>query len=315
VGDPVHGDQLPPITLAKGAARSLSTARVGQLLYVNEQGNVTRPTIALFRRILPWLLPVLVAPWIFPEALPLLVAVTTLFFPVSFVYLVFMWARPQRGIRRALARLSAGDLVGAEQAALLVANGSLIARLLRGNAWNIAGSVRFLRGDHREALVLTRRALSELPSRGGARVFSVIARLNEIQLLALTGEQASAHEALTALEREGLPEGDLVRLQWIDTQLVLAFEADDTSTLPDDLDAWSRAVLDTNRFGSTLVLLAWALQQRGQPELVPVLLDVARDRLPECHIETAHPRLAAWYRDAKSASGTPSVLAIGNGDG
>ena len=127
-------------------------------------------------------------------------------------------------------------------------------------------------------------------------------QINEVQLIALTGDPEAAYRRLTELDERGFAaSGDLIAMQRIDTDLVLAFEVDEPTRLPDDLDAWTQAVVRTNRFGSTLVLLAWALRSRGEDELADALLGTAADRLGECHIDRAHARLHAWYQEAVGA--------------
>jgi len=306
MSEPASEHDLPAIPAATGVARSLENARQGQMLLVDEVGNVTKPIIPSgIGSVFLVALGAVVALQLLANLVVMITGIQAAAYlaPIGFVALWVSYVWTVRGLRQALARIGSGDLVGAEKAALSVAKSRLMFRMVRGNAWMLAGAARGLRGDHREALALTQRGLRELPVTGKQRGLAVLTRLNEIQYLALTSERSRASERLAELEREGLADGDLVRMQWLDTRLVLAFEAGDTSTLPDEdeLEAWARDALATNRFGSTLVLLAWALTDRGKPELVPVLLDVARDRLPECHIETAHPRLAAWYRAATTA--------------
>lgn len=181
----------------------------------------------------------------------------------------------------------------------------LVSALLRGTSLSLAAAAAWLQGKHQEALVLARKAIVVLERSlaRDARAHLVLAILNEVQLIALTGDPDAADRRLTELDERGFAAtGDLIAVQRIDTELVLAFEVEDPTRLPDDLDEWTQTVVRTNRFGSTLVLLAWALRSRGEDELADALLETAADRLGECHIDRAHPRLHAWYQDATGAT-------------
>jgi hypothetical protein len=290
---------LPALPRAKGVAESLEHARPGHMMAVDAAGNVVGlHSRAAWIAALP-LLGVLATGVALMLVVPLLFGLLAgnLVFVLTMLVALAMWW-PTRGVARAMQRFAADDLAGAERGAASVARGAWVPALWRCNAFYIAGSAAWLRGRLDDGLAYTRRAIEigGYPRSGSRRVIVALARLNEIQLLAIKGDLAAARARLAELERDGLPSGDLVRIQRIDTELVLAFEAGDPSMLPRDLDDWVQAVLRTNRFGSTLVLLAWAHTQRADAELVPTLLDVAYDRLPECHIDEAHPRLAAWLR-------------------
>jgi hypothetical protein len=213
-----------------------------------------------------------------------------------------VWAQPRFELDRAVKMHGAGDLERAEWIARRVAVTGFASLMVRGNAWMIAGAAAWLRGDHDRALKWMRRAVRDLgsPRKGSWRGVAVLARLEHIQLLAITGDLAGAKAMLAALEAEGLPTGDLVQLELVETKLVLAFESGTASALrPDELDEWARAILRTNRFGSALLLLAWAHGLRGDREMVPTLLEIAEDRLHECRIEHAHPKLARWHAGAR----------------
>jgi hypothetical protein len=301
----VSGDDLPALPRAKGIARSLREARPGHMLLVEPSGNVVGPRSGV----------------VLGSALRLLGLLVAVMFVASFVgsalfggtgalagslvaYVAALtWLQAHRRVGNALRRLGQDDLVGAERLALRAAESRIVSSAVRGNALYLAASARWLQGDRVEALALTRRALDEL-SRSTSptmRPIAHLARLHEVQLLAIDGHLAEAVTRLHALRApEGL-DGDLVQLQTLDTHLVLAFESHDAASLPADLDPWTQQVLGTQRFGSTLVLLAWAHRERDELELSDALLEVARDRLPECHLDAAHPRLHAWLQSVDAA--------------
>lgn len=303
-------DDLPELPRAQGPARSLAEARPGNTLFLNKKGEVANPGGGtLFASGLMLVAGTVAASlalsWIGASLFGLPGAIGA---ALITVWGVRWWLLQQVQLGNALARLAADDLHGAEQLARELAARRSISSAIRGNAIYIAASAIWLRGDLLEALALNRSALAELArTRSRAmRPVVALAGLNDVQLTALTGDLPAARIQLEALEAGGeLARGDLVQVQHIDTRLVLAFEMDDPASLPEDLHPWTQRILGTQRFGSTLVLLAWAHHARGEPELADTLLDVARDRLPECHIDAAHPRLHAWY----AASRTVSVAA------
>jgi hypothetical protein len=296
----VEHDDLPELPRAEGPARSLTEARPGNTLFLNKKGEVASPGGGtIFASGLMLLAGTVVASLALSSigaalfGLPGAIAAALIS-----VWGVRSWLLRQVQLGNALARLAADDLHGAEKLARELAARRFTSSAIRGNALYIAASAIWLRGGLREALALTRSARVELErSRSRAmRPIAALAALNDVQLTALTGDLVAARANLEALEAGvELARGDLVEVQHVDPRLLLAFEMDDPATLPEDLHPWTQRILATQRFGSTLVLLAWAHHARGEAELADTLLDVARDRLAECHIDAAHPRLHAWY--------------------
>lgn len=285
-------------------AETLDSARPGQALMIGPDGGVVAP---LSREAIAATLTLAVAV-IVPGSL--LYILSAVFFGslgvmaslMASVVVGFVWAQPRFELDRAVKLHGAGDLAGAEWTARRVAVTGFASLMVRGNAWMIAGAAAWLQGDLDKALRWMRRAVGDLgyPAKGNWRGVAALARLNEIQLIAIRGDLADAKSRLAELEQAGLPPGDLVQLELVTARLVLAFEAGNASTLrADDLSEWLRATLATNRFGATLVLLAWAHIKRGDAELVPMMLDVAADRLHECRIEQAHPKLARWLASTR----------------
>jgi hypothetical protein len=303
-GAPTFGATIPavvdddPLPRARGLAPSLNGARPGQVIIVDERGDVAPASVLVARRLKIYAV-------MFAGAFALgcvgafvLGPAGALVAPVVAVVATRLWFRRGVKLGQALERLAADDLAEAERLAREAARTASSA-LVRGNAWSVVGSVVWLRGDAEEGLAWTRRALGELERtrHRGARPIIVATRLNEIQLLAITDRGEEARAVLDRLEASGeLGEGDLIAAHAIDTRLVLAFETDDPEALPADLHAWTQAMLATQRFGSAVALLAWAHHRRAEPELGDALLDVARSRLPECHLHHAQPRLHAWVQ-------------------
>jgi hypothetical protein len=285
-------------------AEGLDQARPGQALMVGPDGEVVGP---LSREVIATTLTLAVAV-IVPGSL--LYILSAMFFGslgvlasmMASIIVGLVWAQPRFELDRAVKLHGAGDLAGAEWTARRVAVTGFASLMVRGNAWMIAGAAAWLQGDLDKALKWMRRAVDDLgyPAKGNWRGVAALARLHEVQLIAIRGDLSEAKSRLAELERQGLPSGDLVQLELVTARLVMAFEAGNATALrADDLSEWLRAVLATNRFGATLVLLAWAHIKRGDAELVPMMLDVAADRLDECRIDQAHPKLARWLASTK----------------
>lgn len=298
-----------------GVATSLETARPGQALMISAEGAVVGPfseevlmaTLdAAVRVLCPGALVVLIAGALFG-------AVGAMGAMMAAVIGTLVWAQPRYELDRAVDLHAQGDHEAAEWRARRVAVTGFASLMVRGNAWMIAGSAAWLQGERTRALKWMRRAVADLgtPSKGRWRGVATLARLHEIQLLAIEGDLDAAKQRLVMLERDGVPAGDLVQIELAETKLVVAFESGSATSLPTDIDSWLQAVLRTNRFGTALVLLAWAHVMRRDLELVPMMLEIAADRLPECRIERAYPKLARWLTTA-TAKKRRSALALGS---
>ncbi len=286
-------------------AEGLETARPGQALVVGPNGEVVGP---LSREVVAATLTaavmvILPASLLFVFSAVLFGNLGVLASLMSCAIVGLVWAQPRFELDRAVKLHGAGELAKAEWTARRVAVTGFASLMVRGNAWMIAGAAAWLRGDLHKALKWMRKAVEDLgyPTKGNWRGVAALARLNEIQIMAIAGDLVGAKAKLAELERDGVPSGDLVQIELMHAKLVLAFEAGNAKMLPsDELGEWMRAVLRTNRFGSTLVLLAWAHVMRGDLELVPMMLEIAEDRLDECRIDRSHPKLARWLQSRRA---------------
>jgi hypothetical protein len=285
-------------------AEGLEQARPGQALVVGPNGEVVGP---LSREVVAATLAASVAV-ILPASLLFIVSAVlfgnlgVLASLMACLIVGAVWAQPRFELDRAVKLHGAGDLAKAEWTARRVAVTGFASLMVRGNAWMIAGAAAWLQGDLDKALKWMRKAVEDLgaPRKGSWRGVAALARLNEVQLMAIRGDLVGAKAKLDDLERDGMPGGDLVQIELMHARLVLAFEAGNAKMLPaDELGDWMRAVLRTNRFGSTLVLLAWAHVKRGDLELVPMMLEIAEDRLAECRLEHSHPKLERWLQSRR----------------
>ncbi len=294
--DELQHDDLPAVRRAGGFAKSLEDAQPGQLMIVDGSGEVkgrfSAPMMLAAAKVvgvmcLPGAAILVLAPWLGPVAPVLAIA--------AFVG-ASVWLRRAGALARAHRLLARDDLAGAEAAARDVLRGRSTTSALRGNAWYVVGCAAWLQGKLAEALTATRAALAELGDRPPRDFLPILelARLNEVQLVALGGDVAAAERLRAAIPDGQGQTGDMIRMMRLDCELVLAFERGDHLRFTSDLDDATRAVLRTNQFGSTLVLLAWVHHERGDAAMCSTVLEVAADRLAVAHLPQAHPRLAAW---------------------
>lgn len=85
----------------------------------------------------------------------------------------------------------------------------------------------------------------------------------------------------------------------------IAFAGDQLDRLPADeeLYEWSKTALGCTRFGTNLVLLAWALGGRGDADMERLLLREAGPRLATEFLAESFPALHAWYEQRRVAVG------------
>lgn len=204
-------------------------------------------------------------------------------------YLVF--AR-KRGLtaERALARREAGDLDGAQQEFE-----QLRATLSRADRWAIdfyIANILWLKGESTAALELLVQA--EPRARGALR-FSLLFQLAWVQ--AMEGKLDAARATLA--ETDDAPESPVFSIHRAMAELLIAFHADSVDGLADEdaLHEVGTLVLRTNRYGSVLVLLAWACDRRGDADLAEHWLGESESRMLH-DLERCMPKLAAW-RDAQ----------------
>jgi hypothetical protein len=124
-----------------------------------------------------------------------------------------------------------------------------------------------------------------------------ICTFDRVQLLAVMGKLADARAARAELEEA--PRGDYFAMELALTDLTIAFHAGDPTLLPgdDELYEWAKAALRTSRFGASVVLLAWAFDQRGDQDMAQHMLREAPTRLETEFLPETAPKLHAWLSE------------------
>src|SRR5262245_8670325 len=211
------------------------------------------------------------------------------------VFGAMMWrqTRSWRRAREALVLASAGRRDEALAAVARLESGR-IAEPLRPFLFYLKGKLEWQRGQTEVALALYDRAIGSVGPRRRRAMYWVCA-FDRAQLLAVMGKVDAARTARTELE--SAPRGDYFALELALTDLVIAFAAKDLTLLPPDeeLFDWAKLALGLNRFGTNLVLLAWALAQRGEGDMEKLLLREATPRLTTEFLGESFPKLATWY--------------------
>lgn len=129
-----------------------------------------------------------------------------------------------------------------------------------------------------------------------SRVLYWACAFDRAQLYAVMGQLEQARLAREQLEEA--PGGDYFYMERMLVDLMLGFHADDLSFLPDmeSLYEWAKDVLRTNQFGLSLVLLAWAFDRHGDGDMAMHLLDEAPERLQSTFFAEAAPSVHAWMQ-------------------
>lgn len=287
----------PGTKLVWRVSSSLDTAKPGEVLLLDDQGHVLGPRAMRRATVTGWgvvgsvvtvgagAIGVLVGP-----IAGVVVGAVTLGFLV--------WQlRHGREFQRALALASAGR----RDEAFAIVEG--LERRQLGNQFPpfidyLAGKLEWQRGHGEAALLRYDRALGALGRmRGRGRGMYWICTFDRVQLLAAMGRLDAARAARAELE--DAPRGDYFAMELALTDLMIAFHAGDATLLArdEDLYDWAKAALRTSRFGASVVLLAWAFDQRGDTDMAEHLLREAPGRLETEFLAETTPRLHAWLVD------------------
>lgn len=284
----------PETKLVWRVSSSLDTAKPGEVLLLDDQGRVLGPKAMRRATVVGWgvvgsvvgvgagAIGVLLSPFA-----GVIVGAMTMGF--------LLWQlRHGREFQRALALASAGRR---DDAFAIVTE--LESRQL-GNQFPpfidyLAGKLEWQRGNGEAALRRYDRALGALGRmRGRGRGMYWICTFDRVQLLAAMGKLDVARTARAELEEA--PRGDYFAMELALTDLMIAFHAGEPSLLPgdDDLYEWAKAALRTSRFGASVVLLAWAFDQRGDQDMAEHMLREAPARLETEFLAETTPRLSVW---------------------
>lgn len=279
-------------------AADINAARADQLVALDGDGNVTS-----MRRLLWRSLPVAA---IAGAGLGSLLALSTAFGGVLALPVVMtvaggwlVYVRGASRIRRSAEAIARDDLVSAGDQVTQFQSSWMPFPSLRGYAAGHAGAIAWRRGNLREALSHTERAIAQLAPGRWRRAGPVywMQTLNRAQLLAALDRLEEAEAQYEQSRRA--PPGNWVEMERAFTELFLAFCRDDATRLPEDLHPWARAALQTNVFGGNLVLLAWAYERRGDPDMAAHLLEESTTRLERWHLDRTFPAVWRWVQGAQ----------------
>jgi tetratricopeptide (TPR) repeat protein len=290
---------LPAVPLAEPEwrlARSLEEARVGEVMMLDQHGNVLSP-----KRI-RW---IWARSWLAAGAMGAALGVSSalLLGSVAFggatlgIYLgAFLWQlRHRTALRRVLALCAAGQRDEAERA-LRDLEAQRIPAHYQPILDMLSGNLAFLHGKFEEALVRYERVIQRYRPVGRAPTHPIywICAFNRVQLLASAGELERARTYRAELEEA--PHGSYFEMDRMLTDLLLAFHIGDVDALTGDLYEWAKAALKTNRFGLNVVLLAWAFHRRGDNDMARMMLREAPSRLAGHYLADSAPRVHAWMQ-------------------
>jgi hypothetical protein len=280
-------------------ARSVDSADVGQVMFINQRGDVVRPLWARAPRL---------AGTVAGGAIGL--AVVAAVFTTSAGPLLgagvllgsgwMLWRlRHARAFRVAIGLAARGQRDDAYAAFLALQRKSLSAAFRDMVEMRLAG-LETLRGAHGEAVRRLDALLPRLAARG-RRADTWMAISGRAELAVITGDLDLGRRLQEELK--GAPAGDFYELLKQSLALMIAFHGDTPATLPDDvtLHEWARAALGRTRFGGMLVTLSWAFLRRGDEPMARHLLSEAPSRLVGSYLPEAYPKLQAWMEQQTEA--------------
>lgn len=285
----VLASDLPPWRVS----RSLADAKPGEVLLLDDSGQVMGEPVMRRQQAVGWA--------VVGGAAGVSVALLSMALgPVIGVlagatFGAVMWRQSQawRRARAALVLASAGRRDEA-LAAVEAVEKTRVNDNLRPFLSYLRGKLEWQRGQFAAALALYDRAMGAVRPRRRRAMYWVCA-FDRAQLLAVMGRLEAARTARTELDQA--PKGDYFALELALTDLVLAYVASDASELPGDeeLYEWAKVALGCSRFGTNLVLLAWALGKRGDHDMETLLLREAAPRLATEFLADSFPALARYY--------------------
>lgn len=307
-----ESETLPALTSGEAiqpawrVSTSLASARPGEVLLLDEHGQVMGGQAMRRQQLAAWAA-------VGGVAGVGVIAVAALAGPLvgllsGGVFAAMMWrqTRAWRRAREAQVLASAGRRDDALAAVERLEQGR-VAEPLRPFLYYLRGKLEWQRGNLDAALTLYDRAIGSVGPRRRRAMYWVCA-FDRAQLLAVMGRVDAARTARAELD--AAPRGDYFALELALTDLVIAFSAHDLGLLPADeeLFEWAKVALGCSRFGTNLVLLAWALGGRGEADMERLLLREAGPRLTTEFLGESFPRLAAWYEERRVAVGADREL-------
>jgi tetratricopeptide (TPR) repeat protein len=279
-------------------ARSLKAAEVGEVMALDERGNVVDPRRSQLHGARLWLGAGAIGGlgWASVATLGGAAFLGPVFFAACLG--IMAWeSRRLSELKRAIALAAAGRRDEAVTAFSLLET-RRTSPALRATIDYWIGSLSWQRGELDEATRRFDAALVICQQSRRLEVLQWIVEFSRAQLLAVRGEVDKA--ARLRAELDQAPDGDYFRLARMLTDLSIAFHRKSPDQLPEDLFDWAREALEMTRFGHGLVLLAWAFSARGDQDMAAHLLREAPDRLEASFLAECDPELDRWMEERRS---------------
>ena len=282
-----------PLSLSWRVSTSLANARPGEVLLLDEDGQVLSAPAVRRQQLAGWVGAGGVAGLSMAAITTLMGPIIGLLTGAIFGGLMIRQTRAWRRARHALVLASAGRRDEALTEVAKLERGA-VSEPMRPFLHYLKGKLEWQRGNLSEALGLYDRALGAVAQRKRRAMYWVCA-FDRVQLLAVMGKVDAARAARAELDTA--PRGDYFQLELALTELVIAFAGNSLDRLPadDELYDWAKTALGCSRFGTNLVLLAWALGGRGDGDMERLLLREAGPRLTTEFLRESFPALHAWY--------------------
>jgi len=279
-------------------ARSLKAAEVGEVMALDERGDVVDPRRSQIYGARLWLGAAAIGGlgWASVATLGGAAFLGPAFFAACVG--IMAWESRRLGdLKRAIALAAAGRRDEAA-AAFTALESRRTSPALRATIDYWIGSLSWQRGDLDEAQRRFEAALVICRQSRRLDVLRWIVDFSRAQLLAVRGEVERA--ARLRAELDEAPDGDYFRLARMLTDLSIAFHRGSPDRLPEDLYDWAREALEMTRFGHGLVLLAWAFATRGDQDMAAHLLREAPERLEASFLAECDPALHRWMEERRA---------------
>lgn len=288
------GSPEPPFRLA----RSLEAATVGEVMALDERGDVVGPGRSRAAAARLWLGAAAIGGlgWASVATLGGAALLGPAFLAGCLGLLAWESRRLQE-LKRAIALAAAGRREDAKAAFdMLERRKARPAQRATLHYWQ--GCVAWQLGDLDGAAARFDEALALARAFHRLDVLVWIIQFSRAQLMAVRGQLDSARTIRDELQEA--PDGAYFRLARRLTDLTIAFHQDDASQLSGDLYEWATGALEMTRFGQSLVLLAWVFDKQGDRDMAVHLLREAPERLEACYLEECDPVLFAWMQKARA---------------
>lgn len=278
-------------------AESLAQAHRGELVHLDEEGQVRSPTRYRVLRALRKASGIGLVTLGGVIYTGLFGSVWGTVAMVCFAAVVATGWAHRRELESAQALIGAGRIDAAEELCKRLLHAALVPTSVRATAHHDLALCAMRRGDFEAALTELRRALRFHGPLSGRDPLAEAAARQEVLLLVNLG---LLDEAQAKLRNLATPRGDYLRL--LDDMAVLAVHFATGVPVWDDAVLWecSRRALSLHVSAPLLALCAWSWSARGDEVMADHLCAEALGRAVP-HDETSFPSLWRWVREHQSA--------------